>query len=537
MRALLVCGLGPGFKNADYLDGTLFDPADARVERWLAAAGMPDLALSQLSFDHGGVRYPLLRPRRQSVPHLTTFTLRSILLRAGVEFEILRTEAIWDRSARAPRQDADVVLLSTTFIWDRRTLERVLAWLAENVPGPPVVVGGQFANLKFAEILRDHPQVACVVRGDGEVALPAVLDTLSRGRSVHGIPNVVVRDRPDGRPTVAPLEMIDLDHHPSPSFPAERLPVVPYESMRGCPYGCRFCSFPAASPTWRYKSAKKIDADFRRYAEENGARFIKAMDSTFTVPRSRIRELVRLLRGAGIEWEGYSRANAVRTPGYLEDLAAAGCRFLSFGFESMSSRTLSAMDKRVTVEDSRRAFELLRDGPVGYRCSFMVGYPGETPADYEHTHRFLVDEYVGHFMLSVFSFSDEQMPVWQDARRFGLTITDPDDPDYSWRHDGMDVSEARALNHGTLDEVRRANDRAVLMLWQADYQHWLMPHRSTETNLRVEKAVERLGMLPRDEPDPRRGGLRARQILDELATLGVDRVQSAQITGRSLLEV
>jgi hypothetical protein len=210
----------------------------------------------------------------------------------------------------------------------------------------------------------------------------------------------------------------------------------------------------------------------------------------------------------------------------VQSLVDANCQKLSVGFESMSDNTLRSMNKLVTSAENRRAFELLRDSDVQLRICTMVGYPGETPEDYELTHRFLVEEYSGHYLLSVFSFADETMPVWQDADHFGLQI-DHEDPKYGWRHDGMDVEGARALHRRTLDETRRYNEDAIVLLWQTDYEIPLVPHLSLAKNMRVEKLVERLGMAPRDHATPEAAAPAVLGMLDELQEYGITLERSA----------
>ena len=51
---------------------------------------------------------------------------------------------------------------------------------------------------------------------------------------------------------------------------------------------------------------------------------------------------------------------------------------------------------------------------------------------------------------------------------------------------------------------RWGSDEAVLLLWQADYDTPLIPGADRRTALRLEKAIERLAMLPVDfanQPD------------------------------------
>lgn len=521
MRALLLVGEGPYFKNSEYLDDTLFDPVAApALGATYKEAGLGPLLLSNLRYEDGGQSLPLIRSKRGLMPHLTSFTLDSIMRTSGVEYELFRLERVWNRDGMPELDTADVVLLSTTFICDRQTLRHAINWINERYPHTFLVLGGQYSNIKFPAILRDHPEVDVVVRGDGEDALPALLRSLEKGRDLSGVPNLVFRNETGHDLRYTPLRYIDLDQYPSPSLEGVAS-VIPYESMRGCPFSCKFCSFPFASPQWRYKSAAKIAADWDHYARINEAKYIRAMDSTFTVPFGRLNELLKRLEGMDLAWEAYARANNIKTERIVEALSAANCKKLSIGFESMSKNTLLYMNKRVSALENYRAFRLLKDSALGYRISFMVGYPGETPEDYEETHRFLVEEYAGHYMLSVFSFLDETMPVWQDAERFGLRIQDPVNPDYSWTHVGMDVDTARELQRRTLDETRRRSEEAIVLLWQTDYQTPLVPGLPQKANMRLEKLIERLAMAPHDYPSAVEAKPTLTSILQELADYGV----------------
>lgn len=519
MRALLMSGLGPTYKNFAYLSGSMFDStANAHSQAMLARAGYGKFNLRQLSFEAAGHRYALLRPRRTTMPHLTTFTLESIIATTKHDYALLPLETVWEEQATLPTGDFDVVLLSTTYIWNKATIRKALTWIRDHAPGIPVILGGQYSNLKYMNLMRDHPMITAIIRGDGEAALPGVLDALAFRRDLALIPNLVWRD--GGGIHINPVDYIDIDAWPSPQFD-DHYPIVPYESMRGCPFDCKFCSFPAASPKWRYKSAEKIRDDWVRYAEVNGAQFIEAMDSTFTVPPTRLRRLLQILPAAGVAWEGYSRANVINSPEFIDGLVDSHCRRLQIGFESMNDEVLARMSKRVSAQQNRRAFDLLRVGGLGYTVFFMIGYPGESPEHFLDTEQFLLDEFSGHFMLSVFSVSDETMPLWRDRDELGISIADPEEPDADWSHVGMDIHEARRLNASTLDKVRRLNDDAVTMLWQGQFQHWFMPHIDRRTNLTVEKCVERIAMSAKDYSDVEEGAHQVRSQLALLKELGV----------------
>lgn len=519
MRALLLSGLGVTYKNSAYFNGSLFEEEiGARGQDMLARAGRAGLRLDQFSVNRDGRSYPLLRPP-DTVPHLTTFTLESILDSSAHDHVRVPLGDVWEGVAPRISGDIDVILLSTTFIWNRQMLEAAIQWIRTYLPGIPVVTGGQYTNLKYMVIMAEYPEVVAVVRGDAEVALPALLDTIQRGGNLARVPNLVWRD--NDRIRVNRVEYVDLDAFPSPSFP-HKFRIAPYESMRGCPFDCKFCSFPAASPKWRYKSAEKIRDDWIRYAEQNDVSVIDAMDSTFTVPPTRLRRLLDILPSAAVPpWSCYSRANVITSAEFIEKLLAAHCFFLVIGFESMNEETLRRMSKRVTAAQNRRALNVLTGSDLGYIICFMVGYPGEDAGQFADTRNYLLDEYRGYFMLHQFSISDETMPLWDDREALQISVEDPADPDSAWSHIGMSSDDARQLQAETLDEIRRRNDDAVLMLWQREFQHPLLPGAGSRANLAVEKAIERLAMAPRDYADLDDGAAQIRRQLDVLRCHGV----------------
>lgn len=532
MDVLLISGMGPQFPDNSLLAGSSFEALSARRA--------PDVFdLSVLHTRAGERHVPLLRRRqdggarasgvsvaadaeaqRRRAAHLTTFTLQSVLGAAGFDHVHTPTELIWTGVGEEPRGEFDVVLLSTTFIWDRATLAKAVGWVAERFPVATLVLGGQYSNLKFQQIMAEHEFVRYVVRGDAEEALPALLHAVRTDNDTAAIPNLVYRDGA-GKVRVSDIRYVDLEAIPSPA-PLGPASVVPYESMRGCPFSCKYCSYPAASPKWRYKSAEKIAGDWARYRSENGARYIKALDSTFTVPPTRLRQLLPMLEKTGVDWEGYTRANSIRDQEVVRQLEDARCRSVFIGFESMNDTTLKYMNKKVTAQANRTAFELLEDSSIRHFVSYIVGYPGETPELFEDTRRFLVTEYSGEFALYPFMLSDETMPVWQDAERFGLEVLDPSGESRIWRHDGMDSETAARLQLETLREVRWRNDRAIARVWQHDYESPLLPDRSAADNAAAEKLVDRLGMLSADFTDAAEVARRRDGLLGSLSGLGVE---------------
>jgi anaerobic magnesium-protoporphyrin IX monomethyl ester cyclase len=89
-----------------------------------------------------------------------TYVLESILYGLGEDHESFHLDHLWTGDAEPRTTNPEVMLLSTTFICNRPTLARAIGWIDDRYPGVPLILGGQYSNLKYATILRDHPQVS-----------------------------------------------------------------------------------------------------------------------------------------------------------------------------------------------------------------------------------------------------------------------------------------------------------------------------------------------------------------------------------------
>lgn len=519
MKILVLAGLGPTMKHTNTLAGTFFDEASGTpLHTGLGRVVDPT------AFVYSGAQrtYPVLRPQRGAVPVLTAVTLGAILEGCGREYESFRLEDVWMEACEPALGTADVVALSTTYICNWMTLRRAIVWIRARYPRAHLILGGQYTNMKHLQVMREMATVDFIVRGDGEVAFPMLLDALEGNADLGKVPNLVRRGATRQSVLYNDFEYIDLERYPSPRF-SGLMTTVPYESMRGCPFSCKFCSYPFASPQWRYKSADKICRDWEDYAAQNSATFIKSMDSTFTVPNDRFRELLEKLPAVGVAWKSYSRANVIQSAEIVSALEAAHCRSLSIGFESMSEASLKRMNKQVRVEHNERANDLLARSEVELRGTFIIGYPGETAEEAAMTARFLREQFVGHFLVSVFSLIDETMPVWQDAARFQLRVVDTQDPESEWEHAGLDSKTANTIRDEIIREVRWKNDRCVGGTpWSMYYQSPFVSELSLRENRRVEKLIDRLAFAPIDHAaEPDRVRAVSAELLDELALLGV----------------
>jgi radical SAM superfamily enzyme YgiQ (UPF0313 family) len=124
-------------------------------------------------------------------------------------------------------------------------LFRVTARLVKERLDVPVVVGGQFTSGQPIETLHTSltlsmKDIDYLVRGNADLSLPSLIDSIDRGEVPRNVPNVSYRE--DGKIVDNPVELIkDLDSLPIPDFSQFDLDayapvrILPMLTARGCP--------------------------------------------------------------------------------------------------------------------------------------------------------------------------------------------------------------------------------------------------------------------------------------------------------------
>lgn len=189
------------------------------------------------------------------------------------------------------------VLAATLYLFNHEFVAAILkAWRFRH-PGVRIVVGGPEC-LGSNERLTGLGGLADVaVRGEGERALPELLEHWRSGRDWADIPGLCGVDsagvfRDNGMALL--LDAFDS----IPSFYARELvdfrkPFVQLETSRGCANGCLFCT--SRHTARRTHSLERVRADLTVIAVA-GVRDVRIVDRTFNEDRVRALALIRLFR-------------------------------------------------------------------------------------------------------------------------------------------------------------------------------------------------------------------------------------------------
>ena len=244
-----------------------------------------------------------------------------------------------------------------------------------------IVVGGAGFSI-FPEAALRYLKADLGICGEGEMAFTTLLEALERGNDLSGIPGLCLPGCTVQGPAVrAGLETLPLPDPSLWSVPADAAAEiwVPFQTRRGCPMRCSYCSTPHLEGTSIRKHP--VDAVVQGIAVHVAAGFkhFYFVDNTFNFPLSYAKELCTALvdAGLGISWR------CILNPGFMDEelartMAQAGCLEVSLGFESGCPAILRNLNKDYDLDQVRESSELLRKYGIRRMGFLLLGGPGET---------------------------------------------------------------------------------------------------------------------------------------------------------------
>lgn len=256
-------------------------------------------------------------------------------------------------------------------------------------PDLPILIGGPHATILHQEILGRFSEFDLVVRGEGEVSLPLVLESLGTP-GLRGIQGIAFRAGTEIVATPPSPIIEDLDSLPSTDYshhPVEELGLktLRIEAGRGCPFQCTFCSTASFfGRRFRLKSARRLRDEMLALRARYGVTDFGLMHDLFTVNKAKVYEFCDAVAGRGLTWSCSARVDCVDNS-LLHRMFAAGCRAIYYGIETGSQRMQEVSLKRLDLSLFDPILETTLSLGMSATASFIVGYPEETQADQDGT--------------------------------------------------------------------------------------------------------------------------------------------------------
>lgn len=403
------------------------------------------------------------------------------MLRVGVGQS--ETEVVSQIQAMAPNL---LALSLTTRQWLRA---RSLVGNIRQGLDIPVIAGGHHPTFAPETVL-EAPGFDYVCIGEGESALVAVLAALEAGRPISAgtIANIAVAGAasPALGPVIAPLDRLPFMAR---DLMAEPRGVVHLLTGRGCPFTCTYCSAAALARRYRpqqfhrRRSVAHVMAELEAIDRQGPVHYVVFLDDTFTTDKKWVLDFCRHY-GERIG-AGFSINARVETVGarMLDALAEAGCRHVIYGVESGSEKIRRhILNRKVDNQSIIDAFDLTRSAGMIVTANYMLGIPGETPADIEATlalNETLAPHDFGYFVFYPYPGTE----LFETCRRNGylpedhfqrpachrrsiLTLPEVTDDDISMYYDQFTV----AREHAHLKRFGQAFDQKAIARVKTAYR-------------------------------------------------------------------
>ncbi|MCD6310332.1 MAG: radical SAM protein [Candidatus Eremiobacteraeota bacterium] len=329
-----------------------------------------------------------------------------------------------------------------------------------------IVLGGFTASAYPVEIMQNHSQVDAIIRGEGEVPLANLLDSLGSGRTDLGhVPNLAWRDGDKvvmnplswqaGRDDLSSYRFSDLRllfnyriYRSSIGLPPLWLKGATRGEMRnkirrftgifclsvgrGCSVDCTWCG--------GGKTAQKMLAGRKRPVFTSPESAVETVEEaiSFGYPTIYISfdpypgkpefylEFFRLLRKKGLRPDAYFECWSVPIPEFIEEFAATFKPGSLLGISPESgSEKVRRINKGMPYSnfDLLKTLDMIAKQGIFADLTFSLGIPGEGPAEIEETKNLIrrIESHPAIDQVMTMFITMEPFSPWQiEPERFGI---------------------------------------------------------------------------------------------------------------------
>lgn len=295
--------------------------------------------------------------------------------------------------------DANLVVVNTcSFIQDAREESvRTLVELAEQ--GKELIIAGCLAQHFQEELLESIPEAKAIVGTGDYQHIVDVLQQVEAGERVNRVSKT---------PTFVADENL-------PRYRTTGEAVAYLKVAEGCDYRCAFCIIPHLRGNQRSRTIESIVAEAHQLAAQGVQELILISQITTNYGldlygKPRLADLLKALGEVEIPW---IRVHYAYPTGLTPEVLAAYrdvpnvLPYLDLPLQHSHPEVLRAMNRPWQADVNERLLDQIREQlpDAILRTTLIVGFPGETEAQFEHLAGFLERQRFDH--VGIFTFSPE----------------------------------------------------------------------------------------------------------------------------------
>ena len=305
-----------------------------------------------------------------------------------------------DIKAQITKFQPDLIAVSSTEdMWElgMHILEEIRDYKTRN--NVPVIAGGVFPT--FApDLALSYPLIDMVCVGEGEHALLDLCKFIEDGRAWNSVNNLWIK-RSDGsvlknsvtKPVdINTLPMIDVsifeDARLYRPMSGKIYRMLPIETMRGCPYTCRFCNSPSQMSFYksevgggffRKKSMKLVYNELKYFKDKLDLEYAYFWADTFLAMNQReLEEFCEMYSDIKLPFWIQTRPETISHDN-MRRLSEVGLHRISFGLEHGNEEFRARMlDRKWKNADIIEALKIPHQYGVQFSVNNITGFPEET---------------------------------------------------------------------------------------------------------------------------------------------------------------
>lgn len=247
-----------------------------------------------------------------------------------------------------------------------------------------IVLGGAGYSI-FPEEVLSYLGADMGIQGEGEQSFIILLNRIEKNKELLNIPGLHYPELGITNPPDT-LGNIDQNLYPQPGRhifslekTSEKIVWLPFQTRRGCPLNCSYCSSPLIEGrTTRKRSIESVIHALSEFSS-GGFNHFFFVDNTFNLPPGYAKELCEHIMNnhLNITWRCILYPGKVDKE-LVEIMAPSGCIEVSLGMESGSDAMLKKMNKQYRASDVSYASDLLQKAGIRRMGFLLLGGPGET---------------------------------------------------------------------------------------------------------------------------------------------------------------
>lgn len=317
----------------------------------------------------------------------------------------------------------------SVFATNQVTTQEAVLRIKKQFPHIKVFVGGPQCTEPVGRELIERYGVDAVVIGEGEAT---VIELINHWRANENLSTPIkgALINKDGKAIQGvSRELLDLSQLPLPVFDLfplysyERRASLPIYSSRGCVAKCSFCSETIFWKKFRAISPERIVQMMQDCIFKFGINHFYFNDSLMNGSHKLLEDTCNLIieKSLNVEFSGYARFDQKLKPELLNKMAKAGCKNISFGFESGSQKIVDLMNKKVYVDNYESILATAAQAGIECNVCIIVGFPGETWRDFFETltKTIRMRKFITQINLSIMEISKNSL-IENDFEKYGI---------------------------------------------------------------------------------------------------------------------